>query len=387
MRNDQTNVFSGLLDQLAVVADPRDPTKVKYPLDEILFLAVCGVVSDCTEWQQIVDFGKDKLEWLRNYLPYAKGIPSLGTMNRIFSLINKSSFEGMFRTWASRGLCLPEGSLVSLDGKALRRSATKKEQQTPHTAGGKGAVHLLEAWCSEQSVCFGVREVASKENETVAIPLILNDLEIEKCVVRIDAIGSYKEVVRSIKGKEADYVIGLKGNQATLLAAAEVVFSDPSLSRHLDIHDSGAETGHGRLERRVCRAISVGHLSQQAKVEDWAGLKSVFEVESERSLMATGKVSHEKRYYISSLEPLAEKGAKYVREHWGIENGLHYCLDVFFGEDASRKRTGNAAANFGTVLRMALNMVNAIKGNMSIKRTLKKASRSDVFREQILGFS
>ena len=195
---EKEKMFSGLSEHLSTVPDPRIPYKITYRLDEILFLAVSAVVSDCTDWQDIVDFGQDKLDWLQKYFPYEQGIPSHDTMNRVFSLIDKGAFESMFHKWASQYFTPSAGMLISFDGKSLRRSATKLEQQTPRVEGGKGAEHLLEAWCNEQSVCFDIRSVSEKENEIVAIKSMLDDLEIEGCVVRADAIACQKEIAEKI---------------------------------------------------------------------------------------------------------------------------------------------------------------------------------------------
>jgi predicted transposase YbfD/YdcC len=382
---EKENMFLTLSGHLSSVADPRIFHKITYRLDEILFLAVSAVVSDCTDWQDIVDFGHDKLEWLQKYFPYNQGIPSHDTMNRVFSLIDKGAFESMFRQWASQHFTPSAGLLISFDGKSLRRSATKLEQQMPRAEGGKGAEHLLGAWCNEQSVCFDVRAVGEKENEIVAIKSMLEYLEIEGCVIRADAIACQKDIAEKIIQGRADYVFGLKLNQKNLFEAVETLFSEDVPA--MDKYDTKDEAGHGRVERRVCRAAGIELLADKTLAERWPGLRSIIELERERVIIATGVCSSEKRYYISSLAPSAENNAKYVREHWGIENRLHYILDVYFGEDASRKRSGNAAANFGTLLRMALNLVYAAKGKDSVKRTLKKASRTDKFRETILGLS
>jgi predicted transposase YbfD/YdcC len=381
---EEEKVFLGLSEHLSMVTDPRVLHKTTFRLEEILFLAVSAVVSDCTEWQEIVDFGHDKLVWLRKYFPFEQGIPSHDTMNRVFSLIDKVEFESMFHQWASQYFTPSAGLLISFDGKSLRRSATKLEQQTPRLAGGKGAEHLLGAWCNEQSVCFDVRSVDEKENEIVAIKSMLDYLSIEGCVVRADAIACQKDIAEKVLKAKANYVFGLKTNQKNLFKAVETLFSGDTA---MDEYDTKDEVGHGRVERRVCRAASVELLGDKVLIGQWPGLKSIIEVKSERAIMANGACSSETRYYISSLEPQAQSSAKYVREHWGIENRLHYALDVYFGEDASRKRKGNAAANFGTLLRIALNLVQAAKGKDSIKRTRKKASRTDTIREAILGLS
>jgi predicted transposase YbfD/YdcC len=377
-------LLGGLLDDLNEIPDPRQRGKIEYPLDEILFLTISAVVSTCSEWDEIVDFGEDKLDWLRRYRPYVNGIPSHDTLNRVMSLIDPVAFERMFVKWVNRNVALPEGTLISIDGKKLRSSATKLEQQTAHADGGKSAVHLVEAWCSDLSLCLSIRQVGAKTNEIKAIPLILNDFELEGCVVSIDAMGCQREIVKEITSKNADYVIGLKGNQATLLAGVEAAFKTDAALCHDEQYAKDISVDHGRIEERICRILSAERLPEWVPRSDWAGLNTIIEVQSERVITANGTVTQDIRYYISSLRLSANLIAAYVRGHWGIENQLHYTLDVFWGEDDSRKRIACAAANFGTVLRIAHNLIKTYPENISIKRKRKKADRSDTYREKIL---
>ena len=378
------SLLSGLLDHLNEVPEPRQSAKIEYPLDEILFLTISAVVSTCSEWDEIVDFGEDKLNWLRRYRPYLNGIPSHDTLNRVMSLIDPMAFERMFVTWVNRHIKLADGTLISIDGKKLRGSATKLEQQTAHADGGKSAVHLVEAWCSDLSLCLSIRQVPEKTNEIKAIPLILNDLELDGCVVSIDAMGCQKEIVKEIVSKNADYVIGLKGNQATLLAGVEAAFEAYTPECREEHYAKDTSVDHGRIEERICRILNAERLPVWVPRADWAGLNTIIQIQSERTIMANGTVTQDTRYYISSLHLSASRIAAYVRGHWGIENQLHYMLDVFWGEDGSRKRIACAAANFGTVLRIAHNLVKTHPEKISIKRKRKKADRSDHYREQIL---
>jgi predicted transposase YbfD/YdcC len=378
------NLLGGLLDHLNEVPEPRQSGKIAYPLDEILFLTISAVVSGCSEWDEIVDFGEDKLEWLRKYRPYINGIPAHDTVNRVMSLIDPEAFERMFVMWVNQNIKLPEGTLINIDGKKLRSSATKLEQQTARADGGKSSVHLVEAWCSDLSLCLGIREVEEKTNEIKAIPLILNDLELEGCVVSIDAMGCQKEIVKGICSKTADYVISLKENQSTLLTGVKQAFECHADACRNDQYAQDTSVDHGRIEERICRTLNAEMLPDWVLREDWVGLNTIIQIQSERTIIANGTVGKETRYYISSLRLSADRIASYIRGHWGIENQLHYMLDVFWGEDGSRKRSACAAANFGTVLRIAHNLVKTHPENISIKRKRKKADRSDQYREQIL---
>lgn len=378
------NLLGGLLNHLNEVPEPRQSGKIEYPLDEILFLTISAVVSTCSEWDEIVDFGEDKLDWLRRYRPYLNGIPSHDTLNRVMSMIDPIAFEQMFVTWVNRNIQMPEGTLISIDGKKLRSSATKLEQQTAHADGGKSAVHLVEAWCSDLSLCLSIRQVAEKTNEIKAIPLILNDLALDSCVVSIDAMGCQREIVKEIISKNADYVIGLKGNQATLSAGVKATFEAYAPECQDEQYAKDTSVDHGRIEERICRVLNAERLPEWVPRADWAGLNTIIQIQSERTIMANGTITNDTRYYISSLHLPADQIAAYVRGHWGIENQLHYMLDVFWGEDDSRKRTACSAANFGTVLRIAHNLIKTHPENISIKRKRKKADRSDLYREQIL---
>lgn len=380
------NSLGSLLSHLNEVPEPRQQSKIDYPLDEILLLTISAVVSGCSEWQEIVDFGEDKLSWLRKYRPFSNSIPSHDTLNRVVSLIDPEAFEKMFINWVKQNLKLPEGTLVSIDGKKLRGSASKQAQQTSRTDGGKSAVHLVEAWCSSLSLCLSTRKVDEKTNEIKVIPLILNDIELEGCVVSIDAMGCQKDIVKKIISCKANYVIGLKDNQPNFLAGVEQAFETYSSQCQGEQYAQDLGVGHGRIEERNCRILSAGLLPDYVPKADWAGLNTIVQIETERIIMANGTVGRESRYYISSLTLPAEQIAAYVRGHWGIENQLHYMLDVFWGEDYSRKQTANAATNFGTILRIAHNLVKSYPETISVKRKLKKADRSDDYREKVLRF-
>jgi predicted transposase YbfD/YdcC len=382
----QNELLSSFLSRLNSVPDIRQAKKVNYPLNEILFLTLNATLSDCTEWQEIVDFGNDKLDWLRQYYPYENGIPSHDTLNRALSLIDTEAFSDIFQSWANADLNLPEGTLISIDGKKLRGSATKAQQQTSRAEGGKGAVHLLGAWCNDIGLCLSVKEVDEKENEIKAIPYILNDLEIKGCMISIDAMGCHKKITENICLREANYVIGLKSNQKNLLKAAESIFANKeNIPNTPEARYIEYTKDHGRAEERIYTVISSDCIIDAKVKEGWPTLQTIIRVESRRYTLATKKDSSDIRYYISSAKLSAELMGGYIRGHWGIENRLHWDLDVYWGEDASRKQANNIAANFGIILRTAHNLLKMVDVKMSIKRKLKKCARSDEYRQRILG--
>ena len=364
--------------------DPRSAQRVKYPLNEIVFLAVTAVISGANEWDEIVDFGQEKLEWLRKYLKYEQGIPAHDTINRVIGMINYRAFEKCFLSWATLGISLPGGVVINLDGKKLRSSATKREQQTAHAQGGKSAVHLVEAWCGAFQMCLAQYKVANKSNEIAAIPVILNWLEIEGCIITIDAIGCQRSIADQIHGKKADYILALKENQEGLYLGVTESFDNLEAELASERYAEQAEQGHGREEKRICRTIPTHELPEWSWADKWAGLKQVVEVYAERKVIASGEFSTEKRYYITSLDCDAVRLNQLIRGHWAIENQLHWAMDVQFGEDASRKRSRNAAANFGLIRRIGLNLLKGYAEKISVGRKMNKCAISDAYREKII---
>lgn len=381
------NKFSSLIEAFGQVKDPRIERSKLHPLIEILFLTVSAVISGIECWEEIEDFGYEKLEWLRKYLPYENGIPSHDTINRVLSIINQRAFEQCFIDWATMSLTLPQGTVISIDGKRLRGSATKKQQQLPRDQGGKGAIHLLHAWCHELQMCLAQYQVDGKTNEIKAIPELLEFLDIEGCLISIDSIGCQKAIARQIVDEKADYLFGLKDNQEKLYIGAFEAFESDE--------DKKAETGrdeqkspkndHGRKETRVCRVLPKDSLPPDAGADQWPGLKTIIEIQAERHVIASGRIEREIRYYISSLDVDASAFNKLIRSHWNVENQLHWTLDVLFGEDASRKRKGNAAQNFSTILKMAINLIKANPEKISVNRKRHKCAFSDDYRSKTLG--
>lgn len=379
------NLLGSLLESFKSIEDPRIDRSKLYPLIEILFLSTSAVLSGFEEWDEICDFGEEKLTWLRNYLPYENGIPSHDTINRVISMIDYRLFEECFINWANMSIELPQGTVISIDGKKLRGSATKKEQQTPHAQGGKSAIHLVHAWCHELQMCLAQYKTETKSNEITAIPVILDFLEISGCIITIDAMGCQKTIAEKIIDKNADYIFGLKDNQEALCLAAFTAFKQyDKQAQTNESHQEGKN--HGRKESRVCRVLSADLLPTWAQIPDWKGLKSVVEIQSQRTIISTGVVENETRYYISSLVVDAPTFNLLIRSHWNIENQLHWSLDVIFGEDQSRKRIRNAAQNFATIRKIALNLLKAQNEKISINRKRNKCALSDHYREKTLGF-
>ena len=236
------------------VPDFRINRHKKYTLGEILFLTLSAVVSGFTEWEEIADFGNEKLAWLREFYTYENGTPSHDTINRVISHLDNRAFEERFIRWATQDIKLPDGTVINVDGKKLRGSATKKEQQTPHSEGGKSAVHLVQAWCNELQLCLGQYKTEDKSNEITAIPALLEWLDLSGCIITIDAMGCQKAIAQQVISQGADYVLGLKGNQSKLHEAVKGLFEAAGTINEQELgQQAGLEhiqeqsgRGHGR---------------------------------------------------------------------------------------------------------------------------------------------
>jgi predicted transposase YbfD/YdcC len=366
------------------VEDPRINRKKLYPLNEILFLCISAVISGFSEWEDISDFGNEKLSWLRGYLPYNNGIPSHDTVNRVMGLINYRDFEVFFISWVESLVSNLGGKVISIDGKKLRSSVDKLLQQKSKSEGGKSAVHLVEAWCSELNLCLGQYKTEDKSNEITAIPALLDMLDIKNCVITIDAMGCQKAIAEKIIDKGGDYIFGLKGNQESIHVATQALFEQQSGQTDLFFVE---EAGHGRGEARQCRTLPASLLDASLSSQ-WKGLNTLIEIRSERYITAKDHYSMEYRYYLGSCEQSAELYNGQIREHWDIENGLHWTMDVTFGEDKSRKRAGNSAQNFGLIRRVGLNLLknNKEKKRISINRRMHRCAMSDDYRAKTLNF-
>jgi len=359
------------LQYFARLTDPRIERNREHLLEEILLIAVAAVLSGAESWNDIEDYGRSKLEWLKTFLTLPGGIPSHDTFNRVFQALDPEEFEQGFAAWVGSIAKLTAGEVVAIDGKTLCGS---------RQSGKKQLVHMVSAWASANNLVLGQRKVDDKSNEITAIPKLLDALELNKTVVTIDAMGCQKAIAEKIVIKQADYILAVKENQQLLL-------DDIKDSFRMLIADTVAEEidcGHGRVERRRCAVV--GDLTLLDKPGDWPGLCSLVRVEAQRFHKATGKTEQETRYYITSLLPDAARLNALIRQHWGIENKLHWVLDVAFGEDLSRKRAGNAAQNFSLLNRIALNL---LKQETSLKRGIKgkrlKAAWDPAYLLKLLG--
>ena len=363
---DETVVFLRHFEDLP---DPRQPGKVTYPLDEILLLCLLAVMAGADTFTDIALFGAKKLDFLRRFRPYRDGTPTHDHLGDILATIDAEAFQRCFVAWVSALTGIPEG-VVAIDGKTVRRSH--------HKSKGKAAIHMVSAFAARQRLVLGQVKVAEKSNEIIAIPKLLDMLAIEGAIVTIDAMGCQRDIARKIVAKKADYILALKGNQSSLqedvrLLAAEQRangFKDTKISQHQTI-----DADHGRIETRDITVIhDVGWLRER---HDWPGLNGVVIVESQR---ATGdKTERETRFYSTSLVLLAALIGPMVREHWAVENSLHWVMDMIFRDDECRVRTDHAPANFTTIKHMALNLIRRASGKHSLRARRKVAAWDDDF--------
>lgn len=366
-----------LISILHRVVDPREAAGTKYPLVEILFLVVSAVMSDCDTWEEIHDFGEAKLDWLRQYLDYERGIPSPDTINRVLGIISPKSLESCLVSWSTEGITLPDGSLLQIDGKTLRRSATSLEQQTPKAEGGRKATHLLHVWSDALGICLAQKEVEGKQNEKSALPGILELLDIKGCIVTLDAIFCNRQVAEAIVSKKADYVLAVKHNHKLLYQGIESCFE----THAQDLPSIPLEKVHGRQESRQYQVLDANLLDEQLR-KDWPKLRTIVKMVSHRK-EAYKAHRTTTRYFVTNLEPQVDKIMSAIRSHWSIENKLHWQLDVTFGEDASRKQQNNVAGNFSVLRKITLHILKNIPGvkKRSVRGRRKNCLMSDDFRK------
>ena len=340
------------------VTDPRRDNR-RHKLIDIITIAICAVVSNADTYEEICLFGNSKLEWFKDFLELPYGIPSVDTFERVFSRIDPDEFKKSFLSWVQAIRQLTQGEIVAIDGKTLRRSHDK--------GNGKSAIHMVSAWASANGIVLGQVKTDDKSNEITAIPELLRALEIEGCIVTIDAMGCQKRIAEAIIDKKGDYVFSLKGNQGNLHEDIAMYFQqqlkEGFRETAYDYHET-IDSEHGKIEVR--RYWTTSDIEWLQGKENWRDLNTICMVERERHF--DEKTEKETSYYIGSIESNAKRFGNAVRSHWGIENSLHWVLDVTFREDDSRIRKGNAAENFAVLRHIALNM---IKKESSLKKSIK----------------
>ena len=353
--------------------DPRVRNRCDHRLIDIVVIAICGVICGCDTWEQIELFGQRRHDWLKRFLALPEGIPSHDTFERIFDRLNPAVFSRCFANWTQalcRRLGLPQ---VAIDGKTLRGSRNKL---------GK-ALHLVSAWATASHLSLGQVAVDAKSNEITAIPKLLALLDVQGALVSLDAMGCQKDIAQQIIAGGGDYVLTVKDNQPHLLEDIQQCFNQsfdsPAPDKPFENYET-TDQGHGRLERRSYRIITNPQGIRHR--EEWESLKVIGLCHSERVI--NGISSSEVRYFIGSRLASAQVYGEALRNHWGIENNLHWQLDVSFGEDASRIEKPHAAENFATLRRIALNLLKRHPSKGSIATTRLQAAWDTNFLEEVL---
>lgn len=370
-----TTLQSSIQECFQGISEPRVKNRSKYDLTSILVIGLLATVAGADSFNDIELFARSKKEWLSTFLDLPNRVPSHDTFNRVFSLILPEEFNRCFIRWTQAISDKIEG-VVAIDGKTLRRSF--------ESASEPMGLHMVSAWACENQLVLGQVRTAAKSNEITAIPHLISILDLKETIVTIDAIGCQKDIAKGILNAEADYVLSLKGNQKNTYERAKSLFEEQNQSEFENLSCSffsSTEKNRGRLETREVSSIDV---SETEYFKTWSDLKSITKIVSTRTLKDR-KTKTETRYYISSLSANAEQIGKVIRSHWGIENKLHWVLDVAFKEDYARNRKDHSAENVAILRRMAMNMIkkeNSSKTSLRGKRL--KASWDDDYLIHLL---
>lgn len=365
-----------ILDHFSALRDHREQWRVLYPLREVLLLVLCATLSGMEDFVEIRLWGQHRLDFLRRFLPFAHGIPAHDTLNDVINGLDPELFKTCFATWVE-ALRDEAPDIIAIDGKTSRRSHARSK--------GRAPLHMVSAWASRQRLVLGQEAVDAKSNEITAIPLLLERLELTGALVTIDAIGTQAAIAETIVARGGDYLLALKGNRPALFADVVAFFADPPTDMTLSAHTK-TDADHGRIEERrhsVCHNTQwlfsdrrypdephFPHLAMIAMVEN--------HVERE------GRKSSERRYYLSSVKLDAQAFAAAVRAHWGIENRLHWVLDVVFHDDLTRLRTGSGPQNMAVVKHIAMNLVRNPNDKHSLKVRRKRANLDPDYLETLV---
>lgn len=350
----EKDITASIEEHFGSITDPRIERTKLHKLIDILVIAICGAICSCDSWEDVEEFGTAKQEWFETFLELPNGIPSHDTFNRVFARLDPVEFRTCFIGWVSVASELIGGQVIAMDGKVLRRS---------HDRGiGKGAIDMVSAWACTNQLVLGQVKVDEKSNEITAIPQLLKALEISGCIITIDAMGCQTEIAKTIVEEEADYVLALKDNQGNLFEDTQKLFEDLESSQYQAYpynYEKTVNKGHGRIEIRECWTISDPQILCHLRgFKNWEKLLTVSCIRSQRWI--GDEKTCEDRFHIASILG-AKRVLAAVRSHWGIENSLHWTLDMAFDEDHCRVRKDHGSENFAILRHIALNLLKQEK--------------------------
>jgi predicted transposase YbfD/YdcC len=353
--------------------DPRVTGRTQHLLLDIVVMAICAVIGDCDDWPDIAQFAREREAWFRRFLKLPNGVPSHDTFERVFAAVDARAFERCCVGWLQEVAQLVGVGQIAIDGKTLCGSA----------GSALGALHLVSAWATQAQVTLGQVAVEGKSNEITAIPRLLELLDLHGALVTIDAIGCQKAIAKQIVARGGDYVLVVKGNQERLLTDIQTIVTqalDGDLPPNVVRQYRSKETGHGRTEERSC--VIVEQVTGIHEPRAWPHLRTVGMCRHERTI--NGQTTEEVRYFIGSRRMGARRYAQALRAHWGIENNLHWQLDISFGEDSSRIENRHGAENFALLRKMALALLKQHPRKESVARKRKAAALNPAFLAETL---
>lgn len=355
----------------ADVEDPRIARTRRHPLLNVLVMALCGALAGANGWDELAAFAESRRRWFKTVLDVPHGTPSADTFRRVFEMLDPRELEAAMQSWIAKVTESFADQVVAIDGKSLRGAIT--------AAGSKTPLHLLHAWAVDQHLLLGQQRVEGAPGEVSGIPELLKRLKIEGATVTTDANGCTRAVTEAVRNAKADFALALKGNRGPIHARISGLFDEAERQRFrgLPVHRSSNEA-HGRIEKRTVRALT---LPADAVPEGWRDVRTAVRID--RSRKVSGKTTTERHFYVSSLPADGiEKLARVIRSHWGIENNLHWLLDVAFDEDSRRVRDETAAENYALITRLALMLLKRNPDKKSINLKRKRVA----WQEDYLGY-
>lgn len=356
------------------LTDPRRKSgNMRHELLDIVVISICGVICGAESWEEIEEYGKMKEPWLNSFLSLPNGIPTHDTFNRVLSSLSPIEFEECFSNWVKSIIVATGHEVIAVDGKTICGAKVN----------GKSPIHMVSAWACTNNLVLGQVKVNEKSNEITAIPTLIEALAVQGCVITIDAMGCQTDIADKIIERKADYVLAVKGNQGTLIEEIQDEFRfGKTIETSVD-----EDYGHGRIETRECSVIYADDFQHITQKEKWKNMSAIVRIESTREFKRTGEMEKATRYYITSTKQPAGEMQDIIRHHWGVENKLHWTLDVCFREDFNRKRHKNAAQNFSLINKIVLNLLKHEKScKLGMKSKRKIAGWSEPYLLKILNF-